>query len=494
MTTSSQSQADWPSPVKAAITAFYELLQCGERVREYMQRTQRTARLLPPVIPSEVQQYDSSLPEFIESNGDLVQFLLKRRDELGVLPGPWHSYLDNLQWLEFSVRRWRTALADCRRVVPNVGKWTDDQGKPPIERWTGLVLRDLNRLGGFIHPLEIGDLPLDLPLKPFMEAHQALVPRVQDLKSVPMSEQTGHPNLTVGYAERRDELYRRARELIQAEPEQYQRAGEQLSTIFNAERTQRRFASPLEHGQALFARSSDMAGALISGDIESHGGWFDFDGNQPMEDKQRSARVFVLAFLLLGDPDATRVVTPEMCEFAALRWDTTDDQLGLDFAIDWTEEASWTDSGSPSPRQLDKLERALKLIEIAMGHEVQTAEDEELTSAIPEVNACSLSVTPPIAIGNEANQSVEADNGIPASKSDGLNQGDPSKTGNVQVQDGTYLPAGSFPKNMRARLRMATSPKRKSMRVATRIEDGVVLYRLQDVQKWWPNELPDTLK
>ena len=54
-----------------------------------------------------------------------------------------------------------------------------------------------------------------------------------------------------------------------------------------------------------------------------------------------------------------------------------------------------------------------------------------------------------------------------------------------------YRPATWFPKGMAARLRMAAHKSRKSKRVATRVFDGVVCYRVADARRWWPSEVPD---
>jgi len=57
--------------------------------------------------------------------------------------------------------------------------------------------------------------------------------------------------------------------------------------------------------------------------------------------------------------------------------------------------------------------------------------------------------------------------------------------------DGQYRPATWFPKGMADRLRQAASKSRKSKRVRAKKVDGVVLYNLEDVRRWWPNGLPE---
>jgi hypothetical protein len=56
--------------------------------------------------------------------------------------------------------------------------------------------------------------------------------------------------------------------------------------------------------------------------------------------------------------------------------------------------------------------------------------------------------------------------------------------------DDRYLPASSFPKTMRPRLRQAARPLRKSKRVRSKRVNGVVLYSLRDAQVWWPHDCP----
>lgn len=57
------------------------------------------------------------------------------------------------------------------------------------------------------------------------------------------------------------------------------------------------------------------------------------------------------------------------------------------------------------------------------------------------------------------------------------------------VPDSEYLPATAFPKGLLPKLRMAARKGRKTKRVRTRRIDGVTLYCMEDVCRWWPNEL-----
>jgi hypothetical protein len=41
---------------------------------------------------------------------------------------------------------------------------------------------------------------------------------------------------------------------------------------------------------------------------------------------------------------------------------------------------------------------------------------------------------------------------------------------------------------------MAAQPKRKSKRVRTREVDGVKLYSVDDVRRWWPTDITDPKK
>jgi hypothetical protein len=54
-----------------------------------------------------------------------------------------------------------------------------------------------------------------------------------------------------------------------------------------------------------------------------------------------------------------------------------------------------------------------------------------------------------------------------------------------------YRPATWFRKGMADRLRKAASKSRKTKRVRTKKDDGVVLYRVADVRNWWPDALPE---
>lgn len=57
-----------------------------------------------------------------------------------------------------------------------------------------------------------------------------------------------------------------------------------------------------------------------------------------------------------------------------------------------------------------------------------------------------------------------------------------------------YLPAGAYPKGLGDRLRKATSPDRKTKRVASRVADGVTLYRDSDVMRYWGHEIREARK
>jgi hypothetical protein len=56
--------------------------------------------------------------------------------------------------------------------------------------------------------------------------------------------------------------------------------------------------------------------------------------------------------------------------------------------------------------------------------------------------------------------------------------------------DQEYRPASWFKKGVASRLRQAASPRRKTKRVSTQKRDGVVLYSVQDVARYWPEILP----
>lgn len=53
-----------------------------------------------------------------------------------------------------------------------------------------------------------------------------------------------------------------------------------------------------------------------------------------------------------------------------------------------------------------------------------------------------------------------------------------------------FRPAGYFGKKLADRLRMAAQKSRKTKRVRTRVEDGVVLYSVADASKWWQSDMP----
>lgn len=54
---------------------------------------------------------------------------------------------------------------------------------------------------------------------------------------------------------------------------------------------------------------------------------------------------------------------------------------------------------------------------------------------------------------------------------------------------GDFKPAEWFPPKMKARLRMAAHPNRKTKRVRVKKIDGVNLYSVEDAKLWWPKEM-----
>ncbi len=431
MTTPPLEEPAWPDEVKAGIFALNELLLWGKHIKQCLTSARKTARFLQAELPPACVGHDFTLPHSIGSWGDLWQHQQARREHLGKLSGPWHQYFDDLDSLEYSVRRWRAALAECRRCLPLVARWTDDRREPLIKQWTTKAMGELNTIGGMLHPLEVGDRPLDLQIDEFAAAEVGLASRIRTLKSIsshaaleatgtllvdelpgaapaaripqldsesarppgqpettsthaePLAANTAQtPTELVGYTKRRDELFVRARACVSADPAEFKAAGDKLADLFTAEVARGHVGIGMGASNELYSRASTFANALKSGLAEDHGGWFDFDGNQPKQDRQACARVFMLAFLLVGDPDATEVITEEISIFGGLTWNGTGGLLGLGLATDWTERGSWKDSSSPSPRQLDRLERAVGIIESAAAPE--NASSHALLKPAPE--------------------------------------------------------------------------------------------------------------
>ncbi len=177
--------------------------------------------------------------------------------------------------------------------------------------------------------------------------------------------------LDAGDAKRRDALFERARSLIRSDPEAFTEAGRKVAELFPAERAiEPGHPDHAERGcirrfglftRIDFARQAacDPAGALVES-----GGWFDFDANAPNDERAFSARMVILAILLGADPQASEVVTPEVCELGALPWDTgSSTELGRGW-VDW-HERDWPHGNEPSPRVLDRLDRAMDLLDRA---------------------------------------------------------------------------------------------------------------------------------
>lgn len=67
-----------------------------------------------------------------------------------------------------------------------------------------------------------------------------------------------------------------------------------------------------------------------------------------------------------------------------------------------------------------------------------------------------------------------------------------TESGNHGAAEEAWRMIGWFPKNLRPRIRQATTPKRRGKRVRVKQADGVNLYSVEDARKWWSSELPQT--
>lgn len=199
------------------------------------------------------------------------------------------------------------------------------------------------------------------------------------------------PELDPGYVDRRDALFEEARGLIRSNPEMFAKAGAELAKLFPAE-------EPIEEGHpdhaewggvrrwCLFSRIDQARKEACNPDgaLPERGGWFNFDANAPDDERAFSARLTILAILMGGDPKANEAITREMCELAALPYDTdSDTELGRGW-VDWTER-DWPHGNEPSPRVLDRIERANALIirVQASGFEWRWNQDGTLGLTVP---------------------------------------------------------------------------------------------------------------
>jgi hypothetical protein len=187
---------DWaslrPSPVHEAIRRFAGLFtRCSKVLKawEALQAIRRPTHATP--VSDDDRDLFQELPDEISGYAALQQHRTARRKAgsdsvphyLSVRP--WLPYLEARDDLTLAVRMWRPALDEARMALPTVAPWMDDQRIPAVQRWTADVQDELNRLGGLIDRLVVGDTPADLDRGEFERLGGAVAGRLAQLKRVP---------------------------------------------------------------------------------------------------------------------------------------------------------------------------------------------------------------------------------------------------------------------------------------------------------------------
>ncbi|MFG0298546.1 MAG: hypothetical protein ACF8K1_02975 [Phycisphaerales bacterium JB047] len=175
-------------------------------------------------------------------------------------------------------------------------------------------------------------------------------------------------------AARRDELFKRAREIIRRDPVRFEHAGRRLDELYSEQyvlglqpqdfEPDEQSAVEMTPERVLFLRLHAAVSALRFGDERKYANHFDFNGNTMPDLRRQAARLCVLVVLIAADPERDELLMKRMGEIASIQFsnDLRSGQLYDSQLICW-DEPGWKDVNDPSNGVLDLLENALKLLE-----------------------------------------------------------------------------------------------------------------------------------
>lgn len=199
--------------------------------------------------------------------------------------------------------------------------------------------------------------------------------------------------ISSSHALQRDELVRRARELVKEDQLQFTLAGQRLDAKYSEETVRIDDPDPLEPGetyavqetpeQVLFMRLGAALDCLRYPDQHRYDNHLDFQANASIDDRRMRARMAVLVLLAAIDPNKGEVIDSSMGEIASIPfelWEYKGNEEQPSFGgsewINWSEPR-WDHPNEPSPGVLKVFGHA---IDVAKHGSVEAARRSRIPS------------------------------------------------------------------------------------------------------------------
>ena len=135
---------------------------------------------------SDPEELVPELPSSIVTYSDLARHKAAKKREWPSLAILWRRHSDAEDDLTFSVRRWRAALDEAKHSLslPALMDRMHDANKGPLDQWSSIFSRELQRLGGLIDRESEGDIPSTLNVPEFERLTRAVLRRISEVKSL----------------------------------------------------------------------------------------------------------------------------------------------------------------------------------------------------------------------------------------------------------------------------------------------------------------------
>lgn len=179
-------------------------------------------------------------------------------------------------------------------------------------------------------------------------------------------------------ASQRDEVLRQARQLVGEDPVRFNQAGARLDACYSEQYVLDQ--QPEETGfdavsvvemtpeRMRFMRLAAAVHCFRLPDQHRNNNHLDYERSGKLDDRLLAARMAVLVMLAAADPDKDEVVTEHTGYLASIPYEITrghagEEQLvfGGSCWIPWAEDG-WEEPNEPSPRLLERLERAIEFL------------------------------------------------------------------------------------------------------------------------------------
>jgi hypothetical protein len=199
--------------------------------------------------------------------------------------------------------------------------------------------------------------------------------------------------ISPSHASQRDELVRRARELVKEDQLQFTLAGQSLDAKFSEETVRIDDPDPLGPGETyavqetpelvLFMRLGAALDCLRYPDQHRYDNHLDFQANASIEDRRMRARMAVLVLLAAIDPNKGEVIDSSMGEIASIPfelWEYKDNEEQPYFGgSDWIrwDEPGWDHPNEPSTGVLKVFQHA---IDVAKHGSIEAARRSRIPS------------------------------------------------------------------------------------------------------------------